>query len=77
MKKVLIHIINFYQTYLSPDHSAWGKKKHPHGYCPFHPSCSEYTKLVIEKYGWMTGVFLGIGRIIRCHPWSKGGIDLP
>lgn len=77
MKKIFLQIISYYQTYLSPDHSRLGKKKYPHGYCPFHPSCSEYSKQAIQKYGVLKGLFLTIYRIIRCHPWSKGGVELP
>ncbi len=43
--------------------------------CRFSPTCSEYTYQAIEKYGVVKGSWLGFRRIIRCHPWSKGGID--
>ena len=43
--------------------------------CKYHPSCSEYTKQAIEKYGVMKGIFIGIKRILRCNPFSKGGYD--
>lgn len=43
--------------------------------CRFTPTCSEYTYQAIEKYGAIKGFFLGLKRIIRCHPWSKGGFD--
>lgn len=43
--------------------------------CRFHPTCSEYTYQAVEKYGIGKGFFLGIKRILRCHPWSKGGVD--
>ena len=43
--------------------------------CKYYPSCSEYTKLAIEKYGCIKGTFLGIKRIIKCNPFSKGGYD--
>ena len=43
--------------------------------CVFDPSCSEYTKQAIEKYGPTKGVFLGIKRIARCHPWQKNRFD--
>lgn len=41
----------------------------------FIPTCSEYTLEAILKHGFFVGVFLGIKRILRCHPWSKGGFD--
>jgi putative membrane protein insertion efficiency factor len=44
--------------------------------CVFFPSCSEYTKEAINKYGILKGIRLGIIRIFRCHPWQKNHIDL-
>ena len=44
--------------------------------CVFYPSCSEYTKQAIEKYGVLKGTYLGLNRILRCHPWQKNHIDL-
>ena len=41
----------------------------------FYPTCSEYTKQAIEKYGALKGTILGIHRILRCNPFSKGGYD--
>jgi len=46
-------------------------------YCRFVPTCSEYTYEAVEKYGVMRGLWMGLGRVIRCHPWGKSGIDLP
>jgi len=43
--------------------------------CKYYPSCSEYTIHAIEKYGSLKGIFLGIKRILRCNPFSKGGYD--
>jgi len=43
--------------------------------CVFYPTCSEYTKQAIEKYGALKGVYLGFLRILRCHPWQKNHID--
>jgi putative membrane protein insertion efficiency factor len=43
--------------------------------CRFVPTCSEYTYQAVEKYGVVKGLFLGLKRIIRCHPFSKGGYD--
>jgi len=45
--------------------------------CRFYPSCSEYTYQAIEKYGLIKGSWKGARRILRCYPWSRGGIDLP
>ena len=66
MKKLFILIITFYQKGISP---FFGKK------CRFYPTCSEYTKQAIIKYGIFKGLFMGIKRILKCHPFHKGGYD--
>lgn len=43
--------------------------------CRFSPSCSDYTLEAIEKYGAFQGCFLGLKRILRCHPFNDGGYD--
>lgn len=43
--------------------------------CVFYPTCSEYTKEAIQKYG-LRGLWLGLLRVFRCHPWQKNHIDL-
>ena len=43
--------------------------------CRFYPTCSEYTRQAIIKYGFWKGTWLGIKRISRCHPWNEGGYD--
>ncbi|MDD2871043.1 MAG: membrane protein insertion efficiency factor YidD [Candidatus Gracilibacteria bacterium] len=70
-------MINIYQKNLSPDHSFWAKNTYPGGYCKYTPTCSEYTKQALVKYGFFRGWLKGIWRIIRCNPFSKGGDDLP
>lgn len=45
------------------------------GGCKFCPSCSEYFIQAIREWGLLRGSWLGIKRIIRCHPFSPGGID--
>lgn len=69
MKKILIKIINLYQRHIS----VWLDSKNIK--CKFYPTCSEYTKQAIQKYGVLKGIFLGIYRILRCNPFSKGGYD--
>jgi len=66
MKRVLIFLIEKYQIHIS---KYLGKN------CKYYPSCSEYTKQAIEKYGAFKGSFYGIKRIIKCNPFSKGGYD--
>ena len=43
--------------------------------CRFHPTCSEYTRQAIVKYGFLKGSAMGAWRICRCHPFSQGGHD--
>ena len=66
MKRILIFLINGYQKYISP---LLGKN------CKYYPTCSEYTKQAITKYGVIRGIGLGTWRILRCNPFSKGGYD--
>lgn len=43
--------------------------------CRFYPTCSTYTLEALRKYGPFKGSYLGIKRILKCHPWHKGGYD--
>lgn len=67
-------LITIYQKTLSFDHS-WLSYLHPYGFCRFYPTCSEYAKQAIQKYGLMKGLFLGTRRVLHCHPFNKGGWD--
>ena len=69
MKKILINIINFYKKYISSIFVFFGVR------CKYYPTCSEYTKQAIKKYGSFKGIFLGTKRILKCNPFSKGGYD--
>lgn len=62
-----------YQKVLSPDTGIFAVKKGTT--CVFYPTCSEYTKQALLKYGTAKGLFLGLRRILRCHPWQKEHID--
>jgi len=69
MKKIFIFIINGYQKHISTWLSLKGIN------CKYYPTCSEYTKQAIEKYGILKGLILGLKRILKCNPFSKGGYD--
>ena len=69
MKKIMIHIIDIYKKMISPIISARGY------HCKFYPTCSEYAKQAIQKYGIFKGTVLAVKRVIRCNPFSKGGYD--
>ncbi|MEK7189617.1 MAG: membrane protein insertion efficiency factor YidD [Patescibacteria group bacterium] len=71
---ILLKLIRVYQKTLSPDHGPFSLL-HPHGFCKFHPTCSEYGYQAIEKYGLVFGGIKAVWRILRCHPWSRGGHD--
>ncbi len=75
MKKVLINIINFYQKYISRDHSLWAKKYNKTPHCKYIPSCSQYTKEAIEHKWALKWSLLWFYRILRCMPWSKWWYD--
>ncbi len=65
LKKILLFLIWCYQkmSALTPPR------------CRFYPTCSEYTRQAIVKYGALKGSWLGLKRIVRCHPFNKGGYD--
>lgn len=65
-KRTVLFLINFYRNYLSHMKIRC---------CRFYPSCSEYAKEAIERYGLWTGSIKAAKRILRCHPFSDGGYD--
>lgn len=69
MKKIILFLIKIYQKYISKIFSYLGIK------CKYYPSCSEYTRQAISKYGCLKGSFLGAKRFLKCNPFSKGGYD--
>ena len=66
LKKTLISAIKAYQVLIS----SWTPPR-----CRFYPSCSQYTLQAIESYGPAKGIWLGLRRLSRCHPWNEGGYD--
>ena len=71
---VALVTIRLYQKTLSFDHGVF-RRLYPDGYCRFHPSCSEYGYQAIEKHGLIKGGWMATKRILKCNPFSKGGID--
>jgi putative component of membrane protein insertase Oxa1/YidC/SpoIIIJ protein YidD len=77
LKRILIKSINFYQKYLSFDTGLPKKLGISRGFvCMHYPTCSEYTKQAIQKYGAIQGSKLGLTRISRCRPGKEPTIDL-
>lgn len=65
MKKFILFLITIYQKFSRLTPSV----------CRFYPTCSQYTKEAIMKYGILKGGWLGLKRIFRCHPGNPGGYD--
>jgi putative membrane protein insertion efficiency factor len=59
-------LIRLYQRYISP---FLGPR------CRFYPTCSEYAHQSIDRFGYLRGLLLALGRILRCHPWGICGAD--
>lgn len=76
MRWIILVAIRFYQKTLSFDHGPF-RHLFPGGYCRFYPSCSEYGYRCIEKQGVIKGGIRTLWRILRCNPFSAGGIDEP
>ena len=66
MRRLVLGCIRLYQIVLSP---ILG------GHCRFHPSCSVYTYEAVKRFGVRRGCWLGLRRILRCHPFHPGGYD--
>ncbi|HHT51182.1 MAG TPA: membrane protein insertion efficiency factor YidD [Eubacteriaceae bacterium] len=66
MKRMALLLVRFYQRLISPILPRS---------CRFNPTCSEYTYQAIEKYGLIKGIYLGVKRILKCHPFHIGGND--
>ncbi|AVP37368.1 membrane protein insertion efficiency factor YidD [Staphylococcus felis] len=66
MKTVLIGLIRIYQRFISPLTPPS---------CRFYPTCSNYTLEAIRVHGAIKGTWLGVKRILKCHPFHKGGFD--
>ncbi|MCA1591055.1 MAG: membrane protein insertion efficiency factor YidD [Acidobacteria bacterium] len=66
MKKLIVTTLRFYKEAVSPLLPPA---------CRFIPTCSEYMMEAVERYGVMRGGWMGVRRILRCHPFHTGGYD--
>ena len=67
LRSIAVFPIRLYQRLLSP---AFGSR------CKYYPSCSEYAAQAITRFGILRGLILAGWRLLRCNPWSHGGVDL-
>jgi len=70
----LAFLISVYQKTLSFDHSFL-RIFRPYGSCRYYPTCSEYGRVAILRFGVFKGSYLTALRVLRCTPFSKGGLD--
>ena len=68
MRWLLIKLVRLWQVFVSPLYPPS---------CKFYPTCSEYAVMAVEKHGVIKGSLKTLWRVLRCNPWSKGGVDLP
>lgn len=66
MKYFFIYGIKFYRKFISP---LTGPN------CRFHPTCSAYSLEAFQRFGFLKGFYLTLKRILKCHPFHKGGFD--
>lgn len=66
MKTIAIFLIRFYQICISPLLAPR---------CRFYPTCSQYALEAVKKYGFLKGTYLATKRLLKCHPFHKGGYD--
>jgi len=66
MRRVVLALLQFYKRIISPVLPPM---------CRFEPTCSAYMMQAVEKYGVLRGIWLGLRRLARCHPFNPGGWD--
>ena len=66
MQRVVILALHGYKRFISPLLPSA---------CRFYPTCSDYMREAVEKHGLLRGVWMGLKRLVRCHPFDEGGYD--
>lgn len=66
MKSLLLLLIRGYRRFLSPLFPPC---------CKYYPTCSAYALEAVSRFGFFRGAWLAAWRLLRCNPWSKGGVD--
>jgi len=70
MTRILLYLLDFYRRWLSPAIHAVKP-----GGCRYLPTCSEYAEIAIATHGPLRGTGLALWRFLRCHPFTRGGLD--
>ncbi|MFL2771028.1 MAG: membrane protein insertion efficiency factor YidD [Rhodospirillaceae bacterium] len=65
-QRITVVAIGVYQVLISP---LLGQR------CRYHPTCSRYTAAAVVEHGILIGGWMGLKRLLRCHPWASGGTD--
>ena len=66
MKYLLMLLIKGYRRLISPLFPPC---------CRYYPTCSKYALTAVERFGFCKGLVLAVLRVLRCHPWARGGVD--
>lgn len=66
MQELVIGMLSIYKRWISPLLPSA---------CRFQPTCSEYMIIAVDKYGVIGGIWRGLARLLRCHPFHSGGYD--
>ncbi|MFH1941593.1 MAG: membrane protein insertion efficiency factor YidD [bacterium] len=66
LKRFILYVLKAYKKFISPVLPST---------CRFYPTCADYTTQAIKKHGIVTGLFLGVKRLVRCNPLNSGGYD--
>lgn len=66
LRFLLVRLIRLYQLCISPFVGQC---------CRFYPTCSDYAMEAVQKHGFFKGGYLMVKRLVKCHPWHKGGLD--
>ena len=72
MSTILIWILRAFRAALAPFQSMVSLTPRT---CRYEPTCSHYAEQAIRRHGPIRGLALATGRLLRCHPWSRGGYD--
>lgn len=66
MRAALVGLLRLYRFAISP---MYGQV------CRYYPTCSAYALEAVQQHGALTGAWLSVRRVVRCHPWAAGGVD--